>query len=421
MKILVTNVYSYKNKGDAAIVVALVSEIRRAWQNPDILIQTTDITHDDGQYGAPIASSLPWIMLSSRRSDVLLVRLTSLIGQLLGLIVYLGARRHFHLRLDGILTKSLSAFVRQIDQTDLIIACGGGYLRTASSSPSNAILLLVTCLNFLAGYYLRKPTYLYSQSIGPVHGWLQRLILHFSLNRVSLIEPREGITERFLHQLQLNPPIQRTADPVFLLRGQSRPAPVKLQPAKIQVGITVRSWFGGDQRLDRYIQAFAATIDYLAEYQNAHIYYLPQVIAANFGDDDRLIAERVQRQLHHPQAFTLLTQDLHPLELVELCSRFDFFIGTRMHSNIFALINEVPVIAIEYEHKTRGIMEALGLGEMVVSINDVTAPLLQDRVEKLMTRRHHYQAIIHANLPGQIAQSRHAIELIKQDYDAPAK
>ena len=54
-------------------------------------------------------------------------------------------------------------------------------------------------------------------------------------------------------------------------------------------------------------------------------------------------------------------------------SRCDMFIGTRMHSNIFALAGGVPTIAISYLHKTTGIMEDLGLSDWVIAIEEFTS------------------------------------------------
>lgn len=421
MKTLITNVYSYKNKGDAAIVVALVSEVRRAFPEVEILIQTTDLKHDLDKYDAPISASLLWLILSSVRGRHFIVRLGKLISGIGGLGLYLLAARHFKKRLSWLLSDELNKFVKEIDDHDFVIACGGGYLRTADGRANGTILLIVTCLNFAAGYYLGRPVYLYSQSIGPVHGWLQKRILKASLNRVNLIESREDITTKFLKELGSKTPVIETADPVFLLQGMGRTAPVTLRPASLRVGITVRKWFSDDARLNQYIIAMAQMIDYLISEHDAQVYYIPQVIAANFGDDDRVIAERVQRFVKQNDRFELLTQDLHPLELVGICGQMDIFIGTRMHSNIFALINTVPVVAIEYEHKTRGIMRGLGLEELTIRIEDVEPEELKRRVDELLKNKAHYRKMIAAGLVKETSRSRSAIEAIRQDITAHAK
>ena len=62
----------------------------------------------------------------------------------------------------------------------------------------------------------------------------------------------------------------------------------------------------------------------------------------------------------------------------------DYFVGTRMHSNIFATSMAVPTTAIAYEKKTNGIMETVGLQNYVVEINDITAEELYNKVEDMI-------------------------------------
>ena len=65
----------------------------------------------------------------------------------------------------------------------------------------------------------------------------------------------------------------------------------------------------------------------------------------------------------------------------------DYFVGTRMHSNIFATSMAVPTTAIAYEKKTNGIMETVGLQHYVVEINDITAEDLYNKVEDMIVNK----------------------------------
>jgi colanic acid/amylovoran biosynthesis protein len=417
MRILITNVYSYKNKGDAAIVIALVNELRRVFPGSTLHIQTTDVRHDKGKYGVETSSTLLWLLLSSRRHDPLFKRISALCLDLVTLWAFLLISKHTNLKPRAILSKPLQGFVQDITDTSLVVACGGGYLRTAGSGPNNNLLLLVTCLNFLAAYYLNKPVYLYSQSIGPVHSWFQRQLLAFALNRVDLVEAREKITFDFVSSLHISTKIVKTADPAFLLAGKGTRSRIELKDAPTLIGITVRKWFDGGEKYNNYLRSIAETIDYLTSKYDAHAYYIPQVVADNFGDDDRVSAQEVLKKVRDQSKFTILDADLHPFEMIDICGRMNVFIGTRMHSNIFSIINENPVVAIEYEHKTRGIMEALGLTDLVIDIGDVTTEHLRKKVDLLINNRDRYKKSLHYNLPIQITQSRKAIEILRDEFE----
>lgn len=62
-----------------------------------------------------------------------------------------------------------------------------------------------------------------------------------------------------------------------------------------------------------------------------------------------------------------------------------YFIGTRMHSNIFALSSGIKTLAISYEPKTEGIMKDLGLSEYVIKIENVNSRILNEKFNKLIS------------------------------------
>ena len=419
MKILIANVYSFQNKGDAAIVLSLMRETKRVFKKPDILIQTADTSNDKDKYDAPVTASLLWILLSSVRDRSIVLRLVVLLYGIIAITLFLIINNLFNAKPYFLLTPALKTYIRENLAADMVIACGGGYLRTPNGSGHYAVLLFVTCLNFLSAKYLGKPVYLYSQSIGPVHGWLQTKILRFTLKRVDLIEPREDVSVKYLDSLNLKTPIMETADPVLLLGGTGTLLPEFARKGKqMRVGLTVRKWFKTEAQLEKYMKSVAQVIDHLVEKYNAEVFYLPQVIAEKFDDDDRVIALKVKDYVVHKEQFNVIDNDLHPYEAIGLCGSADIFIGTRMHSNIFTLINGIPVVAIEYEHKTRGIMQGLGIEELTINIGDVTFETLSEKVEMLISNRDKYAGLVKTNLPIQIKKSQSAIEYIKDMYES---
>lgn len=88
-----------------------------------------------------------------------------------------------------------------------------------------------------------------------------------------------------------------------------------------------------------------------------------------------------------------------------------------MHSNIFALISDVPVVAIQYEHKTQGIMDRMGLGHATVDIEKISFEELKQKVEHVLNNGDLYKGLIKRNMVGQIQLSSSAMHIIKQDFD----
>jgi colanic acid/amylovoran biosynthesis protein len=107
-------------------------------------------------------------------------------------------------------------------------------------------------------------------------------------------------------------------------------------------------------------------------------------------------------------------------ELKGVYGACDMLIGTRFHSVIFSLTSGTPCIAIEYEHKTRGIMRDLGLESWVVPMAEVTAARLDELVRRLTGEQDAYRAVLRDRLPGYVAEAEGLPELLRQAVPSPA-
>ena len=138
------------------------------------------------------------------------------------------------------------------------------------------------------------------------------------------------------------------------------------------VGITARHWkfaeYGdGKARFANYLEVIVKTIEYLISNMNATVVLLPQTISYT-RDDDRVLSNGIASRVKNKANIRVLTKDYTPEELKGIIGQMDLVIGTRMHSNIFALSMGIPAIAIAYQKKTVGIMHMLGMNEYVLDM-----------------------------------------------------
>jgi colanic acid/amylovoran biosynthesis protein len=112
---------------------------------------------------------------------------------------------------------------------------------------------------------------------------------------------------------------------------------------------------------------------------------MPQVVGPSRGEDDRIVSQQLVARLSPTAkaATTVVEDELEPQQLVSLYSSMDYFVATRLHSSIFALLGSVPVMAIAYEPKTMGIFSDLGLDSFVVDIRKLTADDLEQAFDRL--------------------------------------
>jgi len=58
----------------------------------------------------------------------------------------------------------------------------------------------------------------------------------------------------------------------------------------------------------------------------------------------------------------------------------DFVVATRFHNVVMALICNKPVISISFHHKCESLMNAMGLAEYCLDINDLHADRLMEKI-----------------------------------------
>ena len=158
-------------------------------------------------------------------------------------------------------------------------------------------------------------------------------------------------------------------------------------PGASLVGFTVRQWLAPKAQA-RYERAVAALADHVIESYGAHVVFVAQVTSQHHADDDRIVSARVADRMRLPAH--VIHDRLDHRTLKSLYTTLDLLVGTRFHSVIFALNMGVPALAIEYEHKTTGVMTDLGLGAWVIDIEAVTPEGLIATFDCLVAHRAAY-------------------------------
>ncbi len=179
------------------------------------------------------------------------------------------------------------------------------------------------------------------------------------------------------------------------------------------VGVTARRWLAPAEQ-EGYERALAATIDML-QADGARVVLIPQVTTDYLGDDDRIVERRIAG--YCTSAPLRLDEQLDYRELKGLYTECSLLIGTRFHSVIFSLTSGVPCVAIEYEHKTRGIMADLGLEEWVLPIAEVTVARLWPLVARLRADPAAYRELLQQRIPGYVREAEQFRELLREAGD----
>lgn len=99
-----------------------------------------------------------------------------------------------------------------------------------------------------------------------------------------------------------------------------------------------------DDNTIQYTSAIKSAIIHFIDKYNAHIPFFRQVSGKDEPDD--VMANNIYKELsdYYKKNVYIHTQNFTPQQLKFLYSRMKLFIGTRLHSTIFALGAETPSI-----------------------------------------------------------------------------
>lgn len=395
-KIVVTNHGSKLNKGNQALLTSRVKTLRKLIPDAAFTVFT---------YAPEIENELQDVNILEVIGRISLPRTGKILKKNIQTVLYLlkcslWSILHRCLHLDiGILRmgKGLTEYY----DADVIMSTGGDLL----TEDYGTFSFLTQSIPYLFALLLSKPVVLYAESIGPFKRWWNRIVARFLLNRVKLITLREGISQKYLEDLQINKtPTYVTADSAFLLE----PAPAQrvkeiLEKEGIKesnrplVGISASkliSRYGFDdlntitEKYHRYVELMAQLTDHLSNALNATVVFVPHVIELSWGNDDRIVADDICALITNKQGAVSIRAEYTTEEIKGIIGQCDLFVGARMHATIAATSMYVPTVAIAYSHKTYGIIgEMLGYKRYVLDIKNLNSHSLISVVDEVYKNR----------------------------------
>jgi colanic acid/amylovoran biosynthesis protein len=423
-RIMLINLHSSRNAGDAALAFAATQQLHEAFPGSTVTLSMNDpASHPDSD--PKVGSFMHWFHTLSENGKPKwrigeIVRLGA--GSLAAVAAYRWRKHPVH----PFLSKEQNTFLQAYFNADLVVSAPGNFLY---SSGKFGLSFLAAIFTMAYALWAGKPLYLLPQSVGPLKRNWERWLIRLVFNRARLVMVREEVSLQQIRQARVtNPQVRIQPDMAFsytaapeedakrwlLTHGIATGRDVPL------LGVTAINWgaqTGQHALQSQYESALAGVARYFVERMHGKVVFYPQVIGTVAYADDRIPARRViDSLLDINDHVTLIDIPPSPAVLKAAYGLMDIFIGTRMHSNIFALCGGVPILAIAYRHKTQGIMHMLGLDEWNIDIQAASDSTLIERLSALWEQREAVRAHIQQALPPIVEASRHTGTLIAEDY-----
>lgn len=428
-RILLINLHSSRNAGDAALTLMAMQQLTEHF--PDCVLTLAmndpDSHHQYGQERV-VGSFARWVQMlpvggKGRWNWRALVWMP--LTSMMTMLIY---RATGHAMFFGVSAEQ-RALLQVYLEADVVVSAPGNFLY---SSGVLGLPFLIAIYAMVYAIVLGKPLYTMPQSIGPLKRWWEYRLVHWVCTHTRVLMLRELESLKVIEQAGVvHPKCLLIPDLAFAFTGVPH---AKAQQwlldcgidvdntAQPLLGVTAINW-GAQQRTftrqAHYEQAMAEAIRFFIEHFDGKVIFYPQVCGPALQGDDRVVARRIASQLQDKhEHIVVIEEPVAPDMLQAAYACMDLFIGTRMHSNIFALVGSVPVLAISYRSKTRGIMQMVGLIPYMVDIQTVDGQTLIAMLRMLWEESMQLQERITERVALLNKQARQAGFIIAADFRA---
>jgi len=255
-------------------------------------------------------------------------------------------------KLEAVKKFSYFKILRALWRCDVFVLGGGGVLQDATSRRS---LLYYSWLVWTAKLF-KKKVILLGQGIGPVK---HKFFLRHAIKNVDLITVRDEPSLKELVALKVH--VNRaavTSDLAFMTDVPDRDRANLLFDLEGIVnckdkfaGVAVRPLVN-DINAEAKYQAIASMCDWLSSEKNSQVVFL-----IFKTPDDIEITKKITSLMKYPAH--ILLRKCQQDEMVSVMSRFDYVIGMRLHSLIFAARAKVPAFGLSYDPKVESFQKMI--------------------------------------------------------------
>lgn len=253
---------------------------------------------------------------------------------------------------------------KYVSQFDLLIIGGGGilmdfYRREAHLYSTYALM----------AQHAKVPYIVYGCGAGPLDTITGRLMIRFMCKHASNISVRDSESKELLKRIGVKKEIKVIGDPAFTLyhpKESYNDAPKEVAVSCVPM-FNANYWPYGDvDKYENYVSGMAKNLDHLIEKENVNITFF-----ATKYPQDVYVTKDIQKKMKHHSRTKIIDENLKPQKLLEIVSRHDAVIGTRLHSLIIATCSATPVIGISYHPKVSNFMRLTGIENRCLTLEEI--------------------------------------------------
>ncbi len=300
------------------------------------------------------------------------------------------------------------AEVRQAIKNSCGLISGGGSLLQDVTSPKTIPYYLGI---IKLAQWMGKPTFIYSQGVGPVSRGLFHSMIKSVFKKCAYISVRDHESAELLQTMGLKgKTIDVVPDPVMGLHPKEQVQPLNEHVEDNNeelpvIGISVRYWEKERIELLKIVEGLQVVM----QKQPVHLRFLPFHLPIDV-EASQYMMDQLGDVSSIGSRISICADAVHPQDMLWEISQCQLVIGMRLHSLIYAANARVPMIGISYDPKINHFLERLDL-QPVGDTSSLEASALSSEIERLLFheeawRKVHATQIDHLKQEAQVPSQR---------------
>jgi polysaccharide pyruvyl transferase WcaK-like protein len=284
----------------------------------------------------------------------------------------------------------------RICNCNLVISCSDENFRDVASLIPSTVYWVITwwsilferTLEILVARYLKKPTVMFPNSVGPFRTFVGRFLSRLSLNHCNRILIRDSVSYELVKSLDIKSPSILTSD-IALLFSSTYPSTLKRARANnrpvIGVSAGVYSQTLTTTELRKYIKEHALALDTAIEKLDAEVVFLPHYVTG-FQYDDLEISNLIFQSMKNNNGVRIICVD-NVREFKSLIDQMSIIVSSKMHPAVLGISSFTPTLCIAYDHKQIGFFGDIGMSRFVIRIREISHEKIFSKISSLWEER----------------------------------
>ncbi len=306
MKFLVLGYYGFFNSGDDAILHAVCQDIKAQNKDNEITVMSKNPESTREEYGV-----------------------------------------------NSIYRFKLLDVIKEIKKADVVVFGGGSLLQNITSNRSLQYYLTIMSL----AVKFKKKTMLYANGVGPIFTDKKQKETAKVLNKLTKITVRDAESAKFLYNIGVKADkVKLTADPVYNIKFDKKDISELLVKENLDlqgkefVSVYFRK-FGEDES---YIENCAKLFDRVYKEFGLPVLFVPME-----HENDKELSIKIQNKMETTSY--IFNERVKVDEMFEVIGNSKLVLGMRLHSLIYASVQNTPMVAFSYDPKVDSFAKQLGV------------------------------------------------------------